>query len=58
LGPHYGPAEKNQEKVKAICIIFSVLASQSVESLFAGKTKNSKVDNFLPEFDIANSRPF
>ena len=39
---HYGPtktlgaAEKNQEKVKAICTSFSVLASQSVESSFAG----------------------
>ena len=35
-----GAAEKNQEKVKAICTTsFSVLASQSVESSFAGKTK-------------------
>ena len=34
-----GAAEKNQEKVKAICTSFSVLASQSIESSFAGKTK-------------------
>jgi hypothetical protein len=34
-----GAAEKNQEKVKAIYTSFSVLASQSVESSFAGKTK-------------------
>ena len=35
----YGPAEKNQPKVTTICTSFSVLASQSVESSFAGKTK-------------------
>ena len=34
-----GAAEKNIERVKAICTSFSVLASQSVESSFAGKTK-------------------
>ena len=34
-----GAAEKNQEKIKAICTIFSVLVSQSVEFSFAGKTK-------------------
>ena len=44
-----GAAEKNQEKVKGIYTSFSVLASQSVESSFAGKTN---VDNFLPEFDM------
>ena len=65
---HYGPTErnqpkvkellrKNQEKVKAICASFSVLASQSVESSFANN-KDSKIDIFLLEFDIANSRPF
>ena len=55
---HYEPAEKNQEKFKALCTNFSVLASQSVESSFAGKSTNSNVDNFLTEFDLANSRPF
>ena len=34
-----GANEKNQEKVKAIYTSFSVLASQSVQSSFAGKTK-------------------
>ena len=40
-----GAAEKNKEKVKAICTGFSVLVSQSVEFSFSGKTKNSNVDN-------------
>ena len=35
-----GANEKNQEKVKTIYTSFSVLASQSVQSSFAGKTKN------------------
>ena len=44
---HYGAAKRNEakvqellRKVKAICTGFSVLASQSVEFSFAGKTKN------------------
>ena len=41
-----GAAEKNQEKVKAICTSFSVLASQSVESSFAGKTQIQMLTNF------------
>ena len=36
---HYGPAKKNKERVMAICTSFSVLAFQSVEFSFAGKTK-------------------
>ena len=47
---HYGGAEKNQEKklraaeknkekIKAICTCFSALVSQSVELSFSGKTK-------------------
>ena len=31
---HYGPAEENQENVKAICTSFSVPAYQSVEFSF------------------------
>ena len=49
-----GTAEIKKERFKAICSSFAVLASQSVER----ENKNSNVDNFLPESDIANSWPF
>ena len=54
---HYGAAEKNKEKVKAICTGFSVLVSQSVEFSFSGKTKIQMLINFA-EFDIVHPRPF
>ena len=39
---HYGAAEKNQEKVKAI----SALVSQSVEFSFSGKIKIQMLTTF------------
>ena len=41
-----GAAEKNKEKVKAICTGFSVLVSQSVEFSFSGKTKIQMLTTF------------
>ena len=46
FGAHYGAAEKNKEKVKAICTGFSVLVSQSVEFSFSGKTKIQMLTTF------------
>ena len=57
----FGAAEQSQEKVEANGTGFSAefFGSQSSRNvLFCQENKNSNVDNFLPEFDIANSQPF
>ena len=41
-----GAAEKNKQKVKAICTGFSALVSQSVEFSFSGKTKIQMLTTF------------
>ena len=41
-----GAAEKNKEKVKAICTGFSVLVSQSLEFSFSEKTKIQMLTTF------------
>ena len=53
-----GAAEENQEKVKAICYLLLSTAFSVSRILFWRENKNSNFDNFLPEFDIANLRPF